>query len=163
MITKHYWELNGGQGKYDRYWIDHQEYYGGGAAQAIEVYGDGSQHASIYQVDLHFTKGRTYQFCGYLKCRGSVSADGRTLDLAVINRSEDPDLSAAIRVSGYKVAPGDSVRVFELNGKDKVAANPFGSTENVNIREKAVRVERLPFSYRFPAHSVTILELGGTQ
>lgn len=93
----------------------------------------------------------------------TLSADGRTLNLAVINRSEDLDLSAAIRVSGYKVAPGDPVRVFELNGKDKVAANPFGSSENVNIREKAVRVERLPFSYRFPAHSVTILELGGTQ
>jgi hypothetical protein len=55
------------------------------------------------------------------------------------------------------------VRIFELNGKGKVAANPFGSSENVNIREKAVRVERLPFSYRFTAHSVTILELGGTQ
>jgi alpha-L-arabinofuranosidase len=163
MITNHYWELNGGQRKYDRYWIDHQEYYGGAAAQAIEVYGDGSQHASIYQVGLHFTKGRTYQFYVYLKCRGSVSADGRTLYLAVINRSEDQDLGAAIRVSGYKVVSGDPVRVFELNGKNKVAANPFGSSENVNIREKAVRVERLPFTYQFPAHSVTILELSGTQ
>jgi alpha-L-arabinofuranosidase len=89
--------------------------------------------------------------------------DGRTFDLAVINRSEDQDLSAAIRVSGYKLAGGDPVRVFELNGKDKVAANPFGSCENVNIREKAVRVERLPFSYRFAAPSVTIFELGSTQ
>ena len=68
-ITNHYWELHGGQGKYDRYRIDHQEYYGGGAAQAIEVYGDGSQHASIYQVGLHFTKGRAYQFYVYLKGR----------------------------------------------------------------------------------------------
>jgi alpha-N-arabinofuranosidase len=93
----------------------------------------------------------------------TLSADGRTLYLAVINRSEDQDLSAAIRVSGYNVALGDSVRVFELNGKDKVAANPFGSSENVNIREKALRVERLPFSYRFPAHSVTILELSSAQ
>jgi len=93
----------------------------------------------------------------------TLSADGRTLDLAVINRSEDQELNAAIRMSGYKLAPGDPVRVFELNGKDKVAANPFGSSENVNIREKTVRVERLPFSYRFPAHSVTILELGGAQ
>ena len=71
-------------------------------------------------------------------------------------------MSAAIRVTGHKVAPGDSVHVFELNGKDKVAANPFGSTDNVNIREKVVRVERLPFSYRFPAHSVTVLELSGS-
>jgi len=93
----------------------------------------------------------------------TLSADGHTLYLAVVNRSEDQDLGASIRVGGWKVASGNPLRVFELNGKDKVAANPFGSTENVNIQEKAVRVERLPFSYRFPAHSVTILELGGTQ
>ena len=92
----------------------------------------------------------------------TLSADGRTLYLAVINRSEDQDLSAAIRISGWKLASDSPLRVFELNGKGKVAANPFGSSENVNIREKAVRVERLPFSYRFPAHSVTILELGST-
>jgi len=93
----------------------------------------------------------------------TLSADARTLYLAVINRSEDQDLSAAIRLSGFKIAPGDSVRVFELNGKDKVAANPFGSSDNVNIREKAVRVERVPFSYRFSAHSVTVLELSGSR
>jgi len=74
LITNHYWELNRGQGRYDRYWIDREEYYGGGAAQAIEVYGDGSQHASIYQVALHFTKGQTYLFYVYLKSRGRGSA-----------------------------------------------------------------------------------------
>ena len=88
----------------------------------------------------------------------TLSADGRTLYLAVINRSEDQDLDTEIRVSGRKVGAGQSVRAFELNGKDKVAANPFGSSENVNIREKAVRVDRSPFSYTFPAHSVTVLE-----
>lgn len=43
------------------------------------------------------------------------------------------------------------------------AANWFGRSENVNFREKKVRVDHLPFSYRFPPHSVTILELTVTQ
>lgn len=49
----------------------------------------------------------------------TLSADGRTLYLAVINRSEDQDLSATIRISGWKLASDGPVRVFELNGKDK--------------------------------------------
>jgi alpha-L-arabinofuranosidase len=92
----------------------------------------------------------------------TLSADGRTLYLAVIIRSEDQDLSATIRISGWKLASDGPVRVFELNGKDKVAANPFGSSANVNIQEKSLRVDRLPFSCRFPAHSVTVLEVGGS-
>ncbi len=70
-ITNHYWELVEGRGKNHRYWIDHQEFYGGGASQAIEVDGDGSGHASIYQIGLHFTKGQRYTFYVYLKRRGS--------------------------------------------------------------------------------------------
>ena len=92
----------------------------------------------------------------------TLSVDGRTLYLAVINRSEDQDLSAAIRIEGWKLASDSPLRVFELNGKGKVAANPFGSSENVNIREKSLCIERLPFPYRFPAHSVTILEVAGS-
>jgi hypothetical protein len=42
-----------------------------------------------------------------------------------------------------------------------VAANPFGSSADVNIQEESLTVERLPFSYKFPAHSVTVLEVEG--
>ena len=49
-------------------------------------------------------------------------------------------------------------RLFELNGKDRDAANPFGSSENVSIREAALAVGNGPLSYRFPAHSVTVIE-----
>jgi alpha-N-arabinofuranosidase len=93
----------------------------------------------------------------------TLSADGRTLYLAVINRSEDQDVSTTMRLAGWKLEPQTTLRIFELNGKDKVAANPFGSSENVNIQQKSLRVERLPFSYRFPAHSVTVLEVEGSR
>jgi alpha-N-arabinofuranosidase len=92
----------------------------------------------------------------------TLSADGRTLYLAVINRSEDQDLSATIRISGWKLASDSPLRAFKLNGKDKVAANPFGSSENVNIQGKSFHVEGLPFAYKFPAHSVVVLEMGGS-
>jgi alpha-N-arabinofuranosidase len=92
----------------------------------------------------------------------TLSADGHTVYLAVVNRNEDQDVSATIRLGSWKLASGNTLRVFELNGKDKVAANPFGSSENVNIQQKSLRVERLPFSYRFPAHSVTVLEVEGS-
>jgi len=91
----------------------------------------------------------------------TMSADGRTVYLAVINRNEDRELTATIRIRGWKLASDSPLHVFELNGKDKVAANPFGSSADVNIREKSLTVERLPFSYKFPAHSVTVLEVEG--
>jgi len=94
---------------------------------------------------------------------GTLSDDGRTLYLAVINRNEADDLGAEIRIRGWTLEPKTPARVFELNGKDKDAANPFGSADNVNIKEKSLAVKRVPLSYRFPAHSVTVLELSGTR
>jgi alpha-N-arabinofuranosidase len=91
----------------------------------------------------------------------TLSADGRTVYLAVINRNEDQELSATIRIRGWNLASGGPLHVFELNGKNKVAANPFGSSANVNIRERSLPVGPLPVSYKFPAHSVTVLEIGG--
>ena len=70
-ITNRYYELHNGQGTHDRYRVDHDEYYGGGASQAVELYGDGSGHASIYQIKLHFAKGKRYMFYVYLKARGA--------------------------------------------------------------------------------------------
>ncbi|MGA7413465.1 MAG: hypothetical protein WBW33_23530 [Bryobacteraceae bacterium] len=73
-VANRYEELVDGRGINDRYRIDTTEYYGGGASQAIEVFGDGSNHASIYQVSLHFSKGRRYNFYVYLKRGGTGTA-----------------------------------------------------------------------------------------
>ena len=91
----------------------------------------------------------------------TLSRDERTLYLSVVNRDEDHDVNTRIRVRGWAPEAGTSARVFELNGKDKVAANPFGSSENVNIRNKSFSVPGQPISYNFPAHSVTVIELSG--
>jgi alpha-L-arabinofuranosidase len=91
----------------------------------------------------------------------TLSQDGKTFYLAVINRSEAQDMPTTIRLMNWTPRAGTEVHAWELNGKDRDAANPYGSTANVNIREKTFTIERAPFSYRFPAHSVTVLELSG--
>ncbi len=89
----------------------------------------------------------------------TLSADGRTLFLTVINRSELYSLDAAIDLKGWRAAR--NVRAFELNGNNRDAANPFGAASNVNIREKSVTLQR--GTYRFPEHSVTVLEFSAAQ
>jgi alpha-L-arabinofuranosidase len=86
----------------------------------------------------------------------TLSEDGRTLFLAVINRNERDSLDATIDLRGWRA--GRTVRAFELNGQDRDAANPFGAATNVNIRENSVPIERVPLTYRFPGHSATVLE-----
>jgi alpha-L-arabinofuranosidase len=76
-----------------------------------------------------------------------------------VNRAESTDVEAKISVAGWK--PAGEAKVFELNGPDKLAANPFGSTEKVNIHDKSVTVKPGSMSYSFPAHSISILELSG--
>jgi len=88
------------------------------------------------------------------------SADKHTLYVAVVNRAESGSLNTTLQIKGRNVR-GSSARVYELNGKRGVAANPFGSTDSVNIRQRSLQVAGNSISYTFPAHSVTILEIGG--
>jgi alpha-N-arabinofuranosidase len=96
-----------------------------------------------------------------LDAAATLGQDGHTLYLAVINRSEDDDMETAIRLSNWTPRTGVAARVYELNGKDRDAANAYGNSENVHIRDKTLTVDQTPFSYRFPAHSVTVLEITG--
>ena len=92
-----------------------------------------------------------------LDAQATLSEDGRTLYVAVINRNEVADVATDIKIRGWTSGP--AARVFELNGKDKDAANPFGSTGSVNIGEKSLQVDSGPLVYRFPPHSVTVIEM----
>jgi alpha-L-arabinofuranosidase len=58
---------------------------------------------------------------------------------------------------------GNAARVFEINAKDRTAANSLGRSENVNIREKTAPVSGASISYTFPAHSVTVIEVMGSR
>jgi alpha-N-arabinofuranosidase len=91
----------------------------------------------------------------------TLSQDGTRLYLAVTNASETDEMATTIRLKNWTFKAGDSAKAWELNGKDRDATNPYGSSANVNIQEKQFALGREPLSYRFPAHSVTVLELCG--
>ena len=89
----------------------------------------------------------------------TLSGDKRRLYVAVVNRSEEQDVDTTIRIRGWTPRAGANALVRELNGNDKMAANLFGSSDNVNIRERAVKVSGPAVTWRFPAHSVSIIEI----
>jgi alpha-N-arabinofuranosidase len=91
---------------------------------------------------------------------GTLSEDRKTMYVSVVNRAEDVDVETTLNIKGWKSNSG-AAHVFELNGKDKVAANPFGSAASVNIHERSINVSGSRLSYKFPAHSVTVIEMTG--
>ncbi len=95
-----------------------------------------------------------------LDSQATLSADGRTLYLAVINRSETEVLTPRIRIRGWTSASG-FIKLFELNGKSRDAANPFGSSQDVNITARSASIIGATFSVSLPAHSVTVIEVPG--
>jgi alpha-L-arabinofuranosidase len=92
----------------------------------------------------------------------TLGSDHKTLYLAVVNRSEQTAVQATVQISGWKQTTGQEAKIYELNGKDYLAANPFGSSENVQIKTKTSSVLTGALAYQFPAHTITILELAGS-
>jgi len=88
------------------------------------------------------------------------SSDGHTLFLAVVNRAQNEAVSTQVNLKGWRLE-GSKAQVYELAGKSWDAFNPYGSTGNVNIIRRSVNVSDTPFAYVFPAHTVTVLEVGG--
>ena len=95
-----------------------------------------------------------------LNAVATMSADGNKLYVAVVNAAEDAAIETVIRPTNWALHAGIA-KVWELNGADRDAANDFGKSDKVNIHEKSVAVTGTSLSYRFPAHSVTVLELQG--
>jgi len=90
-----------------------------------------------------------------LDAAATVSEDGQMLYLAVINRAEETPIASAVTLTKWTGSPSP-VRAFELNGKDRDAANPFGRADNVTIRE--IPSPQSSPTYTFPPHSITVLE-----
>ena len=77
------------------------------------------------------------------------------LYLAVINRAEETPIASAVTLNKW-TGSSSPMRAFELNGKDRDAANPFGRADNVTIRE--IPSPQSGPTYTFPPHSITVLE-----
>lgn len=93
----------------------------------------------------------------YLDCLATLDSQKRKLCLAVINRHKEQDMECAIDIRGIRT--GRNGKIYELNAEEVTSANDFDSPNNVRINEKKLSSAGTRFSYVFPCHSVTVMEL----
>lgn len=93
----------------------------------------------------------------YLSVSATLDATRGVACLAVANRHASDDITAEIALDG--VADGAPGRAWELNGPGMDARNTFDAPNRVAIREVGEVTAGPRFSYTFPAHSVTALEI----
>lgn len=87
-----------------------------------------------------------------------AASHGRRLDLVVINTSPDQPVRTSLDVPG--LMPGARLSATVLDGPSATAYNTVADpgTVTVHRRRRTIGRER---SWTFPAHSVTLLRLGG--
>jgi alpha-N-arabinofuranosidase len=92
----------------------------------------------------------------YLDASATVSEDGQTLYLAVINLHDAQPMAAKIQVEGWTPKPAG--KMVWLDAAHYMTENTFEQPGRVTIREQALAAAA-SMAHRFPPHSVTILEL----
>lgn len=93
----------------------------------------------------------------YLDGSATWEDAGETLSLAVINRSREEDIDCAITLEGGR--PVGSAFVYEINGANETEVNDFGAPDRVVTRDRPLDGLDQRFTYRFPAHSITLLKI----
>jgi alpha-N-arabinofuranosidase len=93
-----------------------------------------------------------------LDAQATLSADGRTLYLAVINYDPDRAHAASLDLGGRR--PAGPARVFELNGPDTQTPAGFDRPDVATVSERDLPAA--PAVHTFPPHSATVLELALT-
>ncbi len=105
----------------------------------------------------------TYAYNGrninYLDTSATYDQKGGRVLLNVLNRSKDRDIAARIDNVEGRVAP--DVAVWQIYNDDLKVTHAFGDDRKVlpQATKAAVTVTKNGFSYTFPKHSLTILEL----
>ena len=96
----------------------------------------------------------------YLDCLATVDESTGLINLAVINRHRTHDIECQIMVDGLNT-PFDA-NVCEINASSETAANDFEEPNRIRPNVRSIRLRGERFSYVFPAHSVTVIDLPGT-
>ena len=93
----------------------------------------------------------------YLDASATMSSDGEALYLAVINRHRSEIIRSRIGIKGWR--PGPQGLVVRLEGEHYMDENTFEEPDRIWISEKPADDFGLSFTWDFPKHSVTILQL----
>jgi alpha-N-arabinofuranosidase len=96
---------------------------------------------------------------GYLDVSATFDPKTKKVFLNVLNRSKDRDISTKIESTAGQI--GTSAAVWEFNHPDLKATHTFGDDKKVRPTTRTVplTVASGGFTYNFPAHSLTILQL----
>ncbi len=95
----------------------------------------------------------------YLDVSATYNAAQRAVYLNVLNRSRGTDIAA--RIENQEGRLRSEARIWEMNHPDLKATHTFGADNKVRpvTRTASLAVENNAFTYVFPAHSLTILQL----
>ncbi|MFH0966023.1 MAG: alpha-L-arabinofuranosidase C-terminal domain-containing protein [Planctomycetota bacterium] len=93
----------------------------------------------------------------YLDCSAALDESNGRLALAVVNRNRQQDITSDVSIEGRRV--GRQARVFEINADNETATNDWDAPERVVTVQRDLPGTGEHFSYRYPAHSVTLLEI----
>ena len=81
----------------------------------------------------------------------------RTVNVAVVNRDLRRDVEATLQIAG---APTDAAGLaYEVNAPSVECFNSFEGPDEVSVVERPLEAAGADFTYRFPAHSLTVLKL----
>lgn len=93
----------------------------------------------------------------YLDASVTWSESRDKLYIAAVNYHLEKDIECPISLKSFSVQ--EEAKVYELNGLNVMATNDFDNPERIRIKDKTIKNIRPEFSYVFPAHSATIIEL----
>ena len=129
------------------------------AYHALELYATRAGDIALdFQVDVD-----TYRVdfldegVPFLDCSATWNDERKTIVLSAANRSREEDVECTIALAGCAVAREG--RVYEINAADVDARNDFDSPDNIVTVERPLAGIAEEFSYTFPAHSVTLIEI----
>jgi len=80
------------------------------------------------------------------------------LAIGVVNRHKDRALGAQFDIAGAK--PARAGKIYAINGPSPDAANSFEQPNIVATTAREYADFSAQFTFEFPAHSVTMLEIG---
>lgn len=95
----------------------------------------------------------------HIVANATTNAERDRIYLMVVNRHYDTPVAATIDIRGFSFGP--EARTWELNGGSPHAKNTYEDKEAIRVTPGELSIPASPFTYTFPPHSVTSIEIKG--